>query len=154
MNSVEARVSEKCIGVSTTCISTLATFLLGVYEQAYFGVGAGWSGEGVGACEAWLRPAQDGAGRGGAALPKEYTNALGASLSDFVATNVTASDSNRTVLTRTFSSGTKVYVGRRASVPCEIHPRTQKPDCRPGHCIFWSNGDVSADNATLCDKNF
>ena len=52
-----------------------ATFLLGVYEQAYFGVGAGWSGAGEGACSAWLHPSA--AGVTGAAPPKEYTNALG-----------------------------------------------------------------------------
>lgn len=139
-------------GTGAAFVPTLATFLLGVYEQAYFGVGAGWSGAGEGACSAWLHPSQDAGIE--AVPPKEFTNALGAPVSDFVTTNITAGDSTRIVMTRQFASGSKVYVGRRASVPCEINPRTKKPDCRPGHCIFWSNGDISADNATLCDKDF
>ena len=52
------------------------------------------------------------------------------------------------------SNPTKVYVGRKAGIPCAANGKTGKPVCKVGHCIFWSNGDVSADNATLCDKDF
>ena len=45
-------------GTGAKFVPTLATFLLGVYEQAYFGVGSGWSGAGEGACSAWLHPDQ------------------------------------------------------------------------------------------------
>jgi hypothetical protein len=143
-------------GTGAAFVPTLATFLLGVYEQAYFGVGAGWSGAGEGACSAWLHPDRGGAAGGGSGSgsekpPKEYTNALGAPLGDYASTNTT---SGRVVMTRKFASGTKVYVGRRAAVPCEVNPRTGKQDCKVGHCIFWSNGDVSADNITLCDPDF
>jgi hypothetical protein len=134
-------------GTGPAFVPTLATFLLGVYEQAYFGVGDGWSGAGAGACSAWLHPDGDSTS---ATAPKEYTNALGAPVSDFI----TANTSGNVVMTRKFASGTKVYVGRRAGIPCEVNPRTKKVECTPGHCIFWSNGDVSADNATLCDKDF
>ena len=135
-------------GTGAAFIPTLCTFLLGVYEQAYFGVGAGWSGAGAGACGAWLHP--DGDGESSAtAWPKEYTNALGAPLSDYVATNT----SGNVVMTRKFASGTKVFVGRKAGIPCEVDKKGREV-CKAGHCIFWSNGDVSADNATLCDSDF
>jgi len=48
-----------------------------------------------------------------------------------------------------------VFVRRKAGIPCDVNKKTAKPVCKAGHCIFcWSNGDVSADNATLCDKDF
>ena len=60
-------------------------------------------------------------------------------------------------MTRKFGTAanpTKIYVGRKPGVPCDVDKKTGKPVCKAGHCIFWSNGDVSADNATLCDKDF
>lgn len=135
-------------GTGAAFIPTLASFLLGVYEGAFFGVGSGWSGDGDGACDAWLHP--DGKSTGNN-LPREYTNSLGAPLGPYVTKN---NSQFGLAMTRKFASGTKVYVGHNPAVGCAVDKKSGQPKCKPGHCIFWSNGDVSADNATLCEENF
>ena len=107
--------------------STLAQFLIGVYEGAYLGLGIGWSGEGAGACEAWLR-----------AYP-EYKRPLGEPLGAYALTNGSYGD----IYTRKFASGTKVYVGQHL------------PPVRGnfGYCVFWSDGTTTG-NATQCDDSF
>lgn len=132
-------------GTGAAFVPTLAQFLLGVYEGAWFGVGEGWSGVGADACAAWLHPDTEAAG---GAAPKEYTNALGAPLGDYVTKN---NSEFGLVMTRKFASGTKVYVGHNPKVPCVGKGKVK---CTVGHCIFWNNGEVSADNATLCEADF
>jgi hypothetical protein len=133
-------------GTGAKFVEQLATFLLGVYKGAFFGVGSGWSGDGDGACDAWLHP--DGITKGGE-IPKEYTNALGEPLGPFVTKN---NSQFGLAMTRKFASGTHVYVGHNPAVECAVDEKSGKPKCAVGHCIFWSNGDVSADNATLCEQ--
>ena len=128
-------------GTGPNFISTLANFLLGAYEGAWFGVGEGWSGDGENACNAWLHPDTTSTG---AELPKEYTNKLGAPLGDYATKDNGAFG---LALTRKFASGTRVYVGHNPEVPCV----GSKGKCKVGHCIFWGNGDISADNETLCE---
>jgi hypothetical protein len=135
-------------GTGANFVSSLATFLLGVYEGAYFGVGEGWSGAGEDACDAWLHP--DGKSTG-SELPKEYTNALGAPLGPYATKN---NSQFGLAMTRKFASGTKIYVGHNPAVECPVDKKSGTPKCKVGHCIFWSNGDVSADNATLCERGF
>lgn len=114
-----------------TFLSTLATFLLGVYKYAYIGLGAGWSGSGAGACSAWLEP-----------YP-EYSKPLGEPLGHYVTTNGTYGE----VMTRKFSTGTKVYVGQH------VPPAPKGKPSTAGNCIFWSDGTVSG-NASQCDSTF
>jgi hypothetical protein len=135
-------------GTGPNFIPQLATFLLGVYKGAFFGVGSGWSGDGDGACNAWLHP--DGKSKG-SELPKEYTNALGEPSGPYTTKN---NSQYGLAMTRKFATGTKVYVGHNPNVECAVDKKSGKPKCAVGHCIFWSNGDVSADNATLCEKDF
>lgn len=115
---------------------------------AWFGVGSGWSGNGDGACAEWLHP--DGESKANK-VPKEYTNKLGEPLGPYVTKN---NSQFGLVMTRKFASGTKVYVGHNPAVECPVDKKSGKPKCKVGHCIFWSNGDISADNATLCEKSF
>jgi len=69
---------------------SIAGFLAGMGEGAYFGEGNAWGGEGPTACAAWLKP------------HAEYTKPLGKP--EGPATLV------GTVFTRSFSSGTKVMI--------------------------------------------
>ena len=143
---------------------TLAQFLIGVYEGAYFGVGEGWSGEGASACAAWLHP-----------YP-EYAWPLGAPLGPY---NVSAG-AYGDVYTRAFASGTKVYVGQflppdggaarpppqrgggRARARDDDDAAAARPPPLPegaaassnfGYCVFWANGNVTG-VAANCDADF
>jgi len=117
-------------GTGSAFVQTLAPFLIGVYKYAYFGVGDGWGGPGESACAAWLHP-----------YP-EYSEKLGEPLGLANATNGT----NGMSYTRSFASGTKVFVGQFLK-PC-ANP-TNKRCQNSGSCIFWSSGRVSG-NATEC----
>ena len=122
----------------------MASFLLGVQKYAYFGGGSGWGGVGEGACALWLKR-----------FP-EFNKALGAPLSDMTISAagwpgaVCDSSGGRTantsgcVYTRSFASGTKVFVGQYLPPDNVLRPRNA------GHCIYWSDGTVTTDNATRC----
>jgi hypothetical protein len=75
---------------SATFNATLATFLAGAGEYAYYGRGGGWGGNGAEACSSWLE------------WPSEFSKPLGAPKG--VATEVKPG-----VFTREFATGTRVY---------------------------------------------
>jgi len=89
--------------------ANLATYLLGAGQNAYWNLGSGqWD------CGSWNR------------WYPEYDRALGAPV-----TNATAMNANKTVWTRSFASGTTVYLDGR-----DGH--------RPRTCIRWSDGNTTS----------
>ena len=118
----------------------MAGFLLGVQKYGYFGGGSGWGGVGKGACKLWLTT-----------FP-EFSKKLGEPVSDMalgtaawpgaVCDKSGAKRANTTgcLFTRAFASGTKVFAGQF------LAPQGRNT----GHCIYWSDGSVTTDNATRC----
>ena len=76
---------------SETFNATLAAFLAGAGEYAYYGRGGGWGGNGASACDTWLE------------WPAEFDKPLGAPAGP--AALVAAG-----TFTRSFASGTKVFI--------------------------------------------
>jgi hypothetical protein len=70
--------------------ATLAAFLAGAGENAFYGRGGGWGGNGASACASWLE------------WPAEFDKALGAPTG-------AAAEAAPGVFTRAFASGTHVY---------------------------------------------
>ena len=76
---------------SATFNATLAAFLAGAGEYAYYGRGGGWGGNGASACASWLE------------WPPEFDKPLGAP-------TAVASEPAPGVFTRAFASGTHVFI--------------------------------------------
>lgn len=130
----------------------LANFLLGVYPHAYFGFGGGdgyWGGAGPNACQAWLTDHPEyhrelGEPTGPAKIEQSAQPGLRCSM---LSPNPDATDTGGCVYTRSFASGTRVYVGQY--VKPKIDRRT-KVSTNFGSCIYWSDGNVTSPNVADC----
>jgi hypothetical protein len=125
----------------------LAGFLLGVQKYGYFGGGSGWGGTGPGACKLWLT------------MFPEFSKKLGAPAGDMQIAKASwpgavcdkpGPHANQTgcLFTRSFASGTKVFVGQHLPPDDPTRPRNG------GHCIYWSDGSVTSANATRCQPKY
>jgi hypothetical protein len=122
----------------------MAGFLLGVQKYGYFGGGSGWGGSGPGACALWLKR-----------FP-EFDKKLGEPMGDMqlaeaswpgaVCETTGGKHANTTgcLYTRSFASGTEVFVGQYLQPDNPSRPRNG------GHCIYWSDGSITTDNVTRC----
>ena len=137
--------------------SSLANFLVGVHEHAYFGVGGGWSGDGPDACASWLY------------RYPEYAKSLGAPTGDYRVSlgshglNCTLLDAKPStkdvsgcLFERDFASGTRVFLGQyEAPATAEADAPGSDVDAlflgstNYGACVFWSDGTTTG-NTTLC----
>ena len=130
----------------------LAAFLLGVYEHAYFGYGDGtgyWGGGGPSACQAWLLDRAEyhrplGAPHGPAKIASSRFPELKCSMLSAVPD---ASNTAGCVYTRSFASGTAVYVGQFQKPKID---RRTKLSSNFGSCIYWKDGNVTSPNAADC----
>ena len=98
--------------------ATLAAFLCGMGENAFYGAGVGWEFEGPGGCAAWLQDRP------------EYHRPLGEPTGPATSTH----SGNVTVYTRTFKTGTHVMLKPR--------PPGQR-DAQDESCIWWSDGSTT-----------
>jgi hypothetical protein len=129
----------------------LANFLLGVYENAYFGYGGGdgyWGGTGPDACKLWLQDHEEyskplGAPHGVATVANSSYIALKCSLLFDIPD---ATDTPGCVYTRTFANAS-VYVGQHRTPAIDRHT---KQSTNVGSCIFWADGHVTTPNITNC----
>ena len=121
----------------------MASFLMGAQKYAYFGGGSGWGGPGTNGCALWLKE-----------FP-EFSKPLGAPVSDMVVgkaswpgatcdTSTKRSDRSGCVRTRSFATGTKVFVGQYLPPDPPAKPKNQ------GSCIYWSDGTVTSPNPQHC----
>eukprot|EP01047_Picozoa_sp_COSAG01_P008008 COSAG01_NODE_310_length_19129_cov_22.110615_12_plen_434_part_00 len=132
----------------------LAVFLLGVYERSYFGWGGGhgyWGGSGPGACKLWLQDHPEyhqplGPPRGRANISLSRQPGLRCSM---LASAPNATDTAGCVYTRSFASGTQVYMGQYVKPTFD---RRTKLSTNWGSCIWWSDGNVTSPNAAHCPR--
>lgn len=122
----------------------MASFMLGMQQYSYFGGGSGWGGVGPGACSLWLKR-----------FP-EFSKPLGEPVGDMVASVASwpgavcetsgGRHANTTgcLFTRSFASGTKVFVGQYLEPDNPSRPRNG------GQCIYWSDGTLTTNNVTRC----
>lgn len=130
----------------------LASFLLGAQKYSYFGGGSGWGGSGPNACALWLK------------MWPEFSKPLGEPNSDMVLKQASfpgavcdmsgtkRANTSGCLFTRTFKSGTKVFVGQYLA-PDKWERWDDDDEMRPknrGSCIYWSDGTTTTDNVTNC----
>lgn len=129
--------------------TSLANFLIGMYKFAYFGVGGGWWGAGPTACSTWLRdypeyskPLGEPNGRANVSqAPASF--GLNCSL---VGPKPSDKDTAGCVFTRTFATGTKVFVGPYLRPELDSRGRVSNS----GSCVYWSDGTTTSPNVTRC----